>query len=225
MKLNTTKKRILSLLLASLMLMSVFGTLTAEAASKVEFESKSGIQYLKSNGKASTSYLFILGADLASQVQNVRSSNPNVATASVKDVSGVCLYIKAVKAGTTTISCTVKGKTLIYKLTVCKYVNPFKKLMLGSKNCASLFNKKKESKEIKNPGGQRKLTVKPKNGWTLTKIVGTYWDPDAKGGSGGSNDKKIKNGKNLDLSMEWMWIEFTLKNNKGVKENFTLYFK
>ncbi len=209
-----TKKRIVSLLLASLMLMSVFGTLTANAASKVEFESKSGIQYLKSNGKASTSYLFIYGADLATQVQNVRSSNPKVATATVKDISGVCLYIKAIKTGTTTISCTVKGKALKYKLTVCKYVNPFKQLMIGDQDYASKFNKQRDELIVKSSGAPVTLTVTPKAGWKLKKIMGDV--------VGKKKDVKIKNGETIDPN-KYIEIKFTFQKKK-VTEELALMF-
>lgn len=220
-----TKKRIISLLLASLMLMSVFGTLTASAASKVQLGAKSGTYYLRKGQKEVAFDIYIDGVLSVSDVKNVKVSNPKIATVSVVDNSGIILFVKAKKLGTATISCTAKGKVLKYKLTVCRYVNPFKKLMLGSKNYASLFDKKEESKDIKNPGGLSKLTVKPKKGWKLTNIVGTYWDPDTKGESGNTFDKKIKNGEDLDLSIEWMWIKFTFKNKKGVKEEVTLYFK
>lgn len=224
-----TKKRIISLLLASLMLMSVFGTLTANAANKgPKLASTSGTYYLKKSAKQKDIWVEVSPYSLvwdASQIKNLKSSNPRVATVSAKFYSEVYLIIKPIKTGTTTISCTVNGKNLKYKLTVCKYANPFKKLMLGDQNYASSFNQKETSKKIKNPGDQRTLNITLKKGWKLTKIVGTYWDPDADDGFGDYFDKNIKNGENLDLSKKWRWFKFTFKNKKGVKEDFTLYFK
>ncbi len=231
MKLKAARKRIISLLLASLMLMSVFGTLTAEAANKgPKLASTSGTYYLKKSAKQKDVWVEVESSYpdsivySPSQIENLKSSNPKVATVSAKFYSEVYLIIKPIKTGTTTISCTVNGKNLKYKLTVCKYVNPFKKLMLGDRNYASSFNQKETSKKIKNPGGQRTLNVTPKKSWKLTKIVGTYWDPDADDGFGDYFDKNIKNGENLDLSKKWWWFKFTFKNKKGTKEEFTLYF-
>ena len=153
MKLKAARKRIISLLLVSLMLMSVFGTLTAEAANKgPKLASTSGTYYLKKSAKQKDVWVevspYSLVYDVA-QIKNLKSSNPRVATVSAKFYSEVYLIIKPIKTGTTTISCTVNGKNLKYKLTVCKYVNPFKKLMLGDRNYASSFNQKETSKKSK----------------------------------------------------------------------------
>lgn len=79
---------------------------------------------------------------------NLKSSNPDVATAALKKgVKGTAsqgytsIYVKAKSVGTTTISYKIGPTTFKQKITVKPYTNPLSKIKVYGKNITSNFKK------------------------------------------------------------------------------------
>lgn len=104
---------------------------------------------------------------VTSKISNPKSSNKNVATASIKKEKDVwVLTVRLKKTGTTTISYTGPGYTHKIKFTVKKYTTPVQSLKIGK---ATLTSKYKNSYQITGSALSGKISVKTKNGWKLNK--------------------------------------------------------
>ena len=113
------------------------------------------------------------GVKKTSAITKLKSSNPKVATVSKFEYEGTAyVAVEPKSPGNTTVTFRVKynGKTVKGKVavTVLKYVNPFKALKIGTRSCASLFNKTDRVYTAKTLKG--KITYKLKKGWELHSI-------------------------------------------------------
>ncbi len=127
---------------------------------------ETAIVYFAPNGNtASKQYKLYF----TSKISNPKSSNKNVATASVKkEKDAWVLTVSLKKAGTTAISYTYTGSgyTNKIKLTVKKYTSPVESLKIGK---TTLTSKYKNSYQITGSALNGKISVKTKNGWKLNK--------------------------------------------------------
>lgn len=139
----------------------------------------------------------------ASGISKVRSSNKKVAVvATRKGGTGVDVYLKLKKPGTTNLSYKLKknGKTVTYKTKLNIYKNPFKTLKVGKANYKSQFNNGDYSTLME---GQGKVKIKVKKGWKVKSI---------KVQSGGKW-RKLKKGEKVDIENKHS-LKITLKNTK-----------
>lgn len=144
----------------------------------------------------------------ASGISKVKSSNKKVASVATRNgASGIDVYLKIQKPGTTTLSYKVKknGKTDSYKIKLNIYKNPFKTLKIGSTNYKSQFNNGDYSTLM---SGKGKVNIKVKKGWKIKSI---------KVQEAGSKWRKLKKGEKVDIENKHS-LEIILKNTK---DNFT----
>lgn len=151
-----------------------------------------------------------------------KSSNPKVATIeqhTYSDYGYANAYFFVKGTGTTTIKTTIKykGKTWTYstKLTVKKWVNPFKSIKIGSKTYTDKF----KTTDLTYTGNVKgKLVITPADGWTISSIK--YTDP------GNGNLEKIVNNNsiiNMKTDTTAAYLKVTMRNKKtGLKEVITL---
>ena len=140
----------------------------------------------------------------ASGISKVKSSNKKVASvATRKEGSGVEVYLKVKKPGTTNLSYKVKknGKTVSYKVRYNFYKNPFKTLKVGKANYKSQFNNGDYSTLMM---GKGKVSIKLKKGWKVKSI---------KVQGGGRGWRKLKKGEQVDIEHKHS-LRITLKNTK-----------
>ena len=93
-----------------------------------------------------------------------------------------------------TVVLTAKGKSgkqYVTNLTIGKYVNPVKKLKIGSKNLASQFKKSSYGYAKIKKTQKQKISIKTKKGWKVSSI--TYEDSRLK------KPKKVKNNKSITI--------------------------
>ena len=129
----------------------------------------------------------------------LKNSNKKVASVKARgDEYSGALTIKTKKPGKAKISYKFKGKKHTFKLVVYKYVNPFKKFEIGTKNYASKFDKKGTAKTKVELKG--KLNVRLKGKFELKGI-------EVNGG-------KVKNGTELTSDDEVMSVDVKAKNKK-----------
>lgn len=115
-----------------------------------------------------TTTISIVGCEKASQIKNLKSSNPSVAKVKAADRCIRVTYGK--KAGKVKVSCTVKGQKLSTYFTVKKYVNPLSTFKMGKSNLTSKFSKDdayRQKKAYKN----QTLSLKAKSGWTIRTVI------------------------------------------------------
>lgn len=207
---KSTKRRVVSLVLAIAMLVSIFGVLPVEAAETVpQFPYKNSTCYLMNPSLPHA--LLLRGVSKTSQVKNLKSSKKGVAAVSVQqyeDVIAIVLDVR--KTGKTKISFTVKygaglkkSKKFSCTVSVKAYANPCKMFKLGAKNYASGFRKSIIS-EGKNPNKAQKLTIKANSGWKVTDVYGV----NKKG-----KEKTLKNGKNVNTK-SYVALLADFKNSK-----------
>lgn len=80
------------------------------------------------------------------------------------------LYLYLAKPGKCTVSYKYCGKRYKASLTIKKWKNPFKKLKIGSKNCAKGFNKEYVSYVKWKSAKGKALNIKPAKGWRIKDI-------------------------------------------------------
>ncbi len=146
----------------------------------------------------------------ASGISKVKSSNKKVAAvATRKGGTGVEVYLKLKKPGTTNLSYNLKkkGKTVTYKIKLNIYKNPFKTLKVGNTNYKSQFSNGDYSTLMK---GRGKVKIKLRKGWKVKSIKvqeGGKW-------------RKLKKGEKVDIENKHS-LRITLKNTK---DRFTTEF-
>lgn len=121
-----------------------------------------------STRKQWTTTISIVGCEKASQIKNLKSSNPSVVK--VKAYNGYIQVTYGKKAGKVKVSCTVKGQKLSTYFTVKKYVNPLSTFKMGKSNLTSKFSKDdayRQKKAYKN----QTLSLKAKSGWTIRTVI------------------------------------------------------
>lgn len=93
----------------------------------------------------------------------------NYAPALTQDKLYTSAYLKAPKAGTTTITYKIGKQKYIQKVTIKKYANPFKSLKINNLNLASKFKSKSNYTLSYNKyrGKTLKLQYSAKKGWAL----------------------------------------------------------
>lgn len=170
------KRQILAMLLAALTVAGLFGSMTAEAAVPKLYTTEMTCYVMN----PLMSYVEdIEGVKSTSQITNLKSSNPSVATVSKEKMSGsenASIVVLAKKAGKTVVSFTVKygtglkkSKKLKLNVTVKKYTNPCKSFKIGTKEYASYF-KSTTFGFAKGSGKTLKVSVKARSGWKLDHL-------------------------------------------------------
>ena len=143
-------------------------------------------------------------------ISAAKSSNKKVATvkANKSTYNGSTYYwltVQIKKAGTTKITYKFGGKKYSVKYKVKNYVNPLKKLKIGSKNYASKFNPKALSSgsdlAVASVGSmpKGKVSIKLKSGWKFVK--GWYWKNNTM--------KYFKNGGKIPSGCQaiYLWVK------------------
>ena len=148
-------------------------------------------------------------------VSNIKSSNAKVVKAKRLGTYNL-VYVYPLKAGTSKVTYTYKGKKYAATVVVKNWANPVKKLTVGGKNYASKFT----SKAVKKRGDYAfmidiakfngKIKVKPSRGWKLQSIKYGKFEPFA----ADWNFKTIKNGSKITKAKKCDRIIVTLKNTK-----------
>ena len=149
---------------------------------------------------------------------DVKSSNPKVAKVSAKYEG--CVDVKyGQKTGSTIISCKVGGQLLQHKFTV-KYTCPVKKFKVGKVSALKTF-KKKNTFTTKKTLGKKKMKVKAKKGWVITKVVTEVM--------GKFKEKTIKNKTKLSMKVKIKYpadrVAVTFKNKKSGEEQVLTFRK
>ena len=85
------------------------------------------------------------------------------------------INLQALKAGTCKVSYTIGKKSYSTTVTVKKYVNPVKSLVVpgvkSGKNLASAFNKNSYNEiDLKSNGKKGNIVLKPKSGWRVISL-------------------------------------------------------
>lgn len=155
----------------------------------------------------------------------VKSSKPSVVSGEFQDG---CVFLNIKKNGTSKLTIQNKSTKKTYTCTfkVVKYKNPFKKFKIGGKSVAKQFGHSYEG-ALSKPfakGTKAKITIKPKKGWKVKKIVyrAAYYGE----GSKPSVKKRVKNKSRIALRDPSCWSqELTVvmvhkKNN--MKREYTL---
>lgn len=149
---------------------------------------------------------------------NVKSSNPKVAKASAS-YEGYVDIKYGQKTGSTIISCNVDGQILQHKFTV-KYTCPVKKFKVGKVNALKTF-KKKNTYVTKKTLKKKKMKVKTKKGWVITKVVTEF--------KGRTKEKTIKNKTSLSMKVKITYpadrVAVTFKNKKSGEEQVLTFRK
>ena len=152
-------------------------------------------------------------------ITDVKSSNKKVAKAVVSDYGGNIEIKYGQKTGSTTISCKVNGQFLQHKFTV-KYTCPVKKFKVGKVSALKTF-KKKNTFVTKKTLGKKKMKVKAKKGWVITKAVTEVM--------GKLKEKTIKNKTKLSMKVKIKYpgdrVAVTFKNKKSGEEQVLTFTK
>lgn len=155
----------------------------------------------------------VAGLPKSGKIQKLTSSNKKVLTVSKeynKDIKEHLILLTAKKAGTSTVSFTVKyGKTtqkFKCRVTVKKYSNALSSYKLGGKSITSKFAKKPEYnlKFSSYKNKKLKISVKPKKGWALAGIE--YFN--------GKTYKDLKNNASVKITRRYSMIDIALYNIK-----------
>lgn len=205
-------KKLVALMMAVLMVLSLVmvaptGASKVQAASDIYFNPYSGTKFTYKPGDNYSQYysvLSIVGCNKKSEITSVKSSNKDF---KVEKKDGyLCVYFGD-KAGKTTISCKVKGKTIKTSYQVVKYSNPVKTFKIGTKCYKSKFN---STDEFKNGAkfSNKKVSIKAASGWKITSVY-VY------NGSSSKTYRSINSSswsKKLSLNKSGAYISVTLVN-------------
>ncbi len=140
----------------------------------------------------------------------VESDNKKVAEG-VYNKENKWVYVTAKKVGSANFTVTVKSseKTVIYtqKMTWVKYTNPLKSLKIGNTTYKKSFFNENTQAGMKKVKGKQKVSVKLKDGYTLTGL----------GFSRGGQWNEIKNGDKINFTKKGtdntvLFVYYTDKN-------------
>lgn len=148
----------------------------------------------------------------------------NYAPALTQDKLYASAYLKAKKAGTTTITYKIGKQKYSEKVTIRKYSSPFKTLKLNNLNLVSKFKTKSNYTLSYNKyqGKTLKLQFNAKNGWTLN--IHYLEDATAKGTSYRKN--WIKNNETFTVTQKNSAIVVYAYNSKTAQdEQCIIFFK
>lgn len=153
------------------------------------------------------------------KITNVKSSNKKVAKVEAENDYQYLWITYGHKCGSTTISCKVNGVTLSHKFTV-KYTCPVTKFKVNGKSALKVFKKKNifvTKKTLKN----KKVSIKTKKGWVITKV------DIIKKGNWKTKNVKNKRSYSVKIStiMPYDGVMFTIKNTKTGTEQTLKYRK
>lgn len=164
-----------------------------------------------------TESIYIPAVVKGAKVRKLKSSNKKVATVKA-DVGGLEITY-GLRTGSTTISGTIDGKKFSHKFTV-KYTCPVSTFKVNGKSALSTL-KKKNVFVTKNTLKNKKVTIKAKKGWVITKVTNTK--------NFKSSTKKIKNKTSYSTKISTKYpydgIRVTLKNKKTKVEQTITYRK
>lgn len=157
------------------------------------------------------------------KVVKVKSSNKKVVSVkSEKSPEGYdyTINMKAKKAGTSTITLTVKRKsgkryTFKTKVRVYNYANPLKKCTFGETDYTKRFDKNYSTNVPLKTAKTEKINAVAKKGY---KIIGIYY-----GTYGDGTQKKIKNGSTITLDdMHYVRIDYKNTAKKYTQELYIM---
>lgn len=151
------------------------------------------------------------------KIGKLKSSNKKVATVQA-DIAGILIKY-GLRTGSTIISGTIDGVEFSHKFTV-KYTCPVSAFKVNGKSALSTF-KKKNVFVTRNTLKNKKVTIKAKKGWVITKVTNTKnWK---------GKTKKIKNKTSYSTKISTRYpydgISVTLKNKKTGMEQTVTYRK
>lgn len=239
-------KRVISILLAALMLQSVMPV--QAASTKLDVPSKLTLTLYKSSkdtwGVSSTSLNKQYLVYSPNKVSSLKSSNSKVVKVSKVNTSGgsgASIYLTAQKAGTATVSFKTGGRTYKVKVTVVNYKNPVSSIVVGdTKIAGSKFNNAAtySLKYSKFADKKVKVTVNLKKGWSIeeseyakvssdgdvTITTGTYLEYLR---STWAKSDLFKNGKKVTIKGGAGFCIFAtaVNNSTGQEEKITIKFK
>ena len=234
-----TSKTLLSFLLSSGMILSMFAVTSATGWAADEHVPASAT--LVAYPKPATESL----ASLSSKVSGLKSSNKAVVTAklskSTYGTSQTYYTILAVpkKAGTATVSFKCQGKTYKIKVTVKKYVNPVKSVKIGATTVSgSRFKSSSETSLSYAKFAEKKVktTVTLAKGWKLGELYIYSGNNPANGSMkpaieymqrGWMRSESVANGGKIPVAGgKGFRIMFTAVNSKiGIREYMTIMLK
>lgn len=167
---KNTVKKLVSMLLALCVAMTAAVTMPGtaqkvEAANAPYFLTHNPVAASPDNTK-DTAVLSIMYCDKKSEIKKLKSSNTKVATVEAKDGYVRATYGK--HAGTTVISCTVRGKKISTKFVVKKYQNPLTSFKVGKNQYKGKLNRT-TSYDAHNVKARKKQTItwKARKGWKI----------------------------------------------------------
>lgn len=235
---NKISKKLITFLLGFAVVISIFsvGSVSVWAKGQADIpKTKELVAYPE------RSYVF-LGSS-TNRPSKIRSSNESVVRIKRQKGKGYpyegkwLLYLQARKAGTSTVTTVVDGKTYKTKVTVKKYENPIKSVRIGNTSISgSKFNRSSRISipysKFANKKVKTKITLK--KGWKLEEINCenhrfktepgfSYYEPvgeDGSEGRGFGNGEKIRinQGKGSEIGI----LAINEKTNKQIYTWITL---
>lgn len=175
---NKTIKRILSVVLAAVMVLGVVAVMPgkkAEAASKKDVYFCDGATKVLSykigdnNEYENRGLLTIIGCQSGKDIKNLKSSNKAIKV-SAQEKGYITIDSYPDKACTSKVTCTVKGVKLSITVKIVKYACPFKSIKVGSVNALSTFKKGVDARSAKYIMKNKKLDIKMNKNWVITNI-------------------------------------------------------
>lgn len=176
---NKTIKRILSVVLAAVMVLGVVAVMPgkkAEAASKKDVYFYDGATKVLSyktgddNELENRSLLTIIGCYSGKDIKKLKSSNKEIKV-SVASNGYINIDSYPDKACTSKVTCTVKGVKLSITVKIVKYACPFKSIKVGSVNALSTFKKGVDAWDAKYIMKNKKLDIKMNKNWVIEDIT------------------------------------------------------
>lgn len=200
---------------------------TVQAAPEVP---KSKIFYLYPKGDPMNSSIFFLsisGVLDYKDVKNIKSSNPKVIPNDMEMGSDGLLRFHVKKAGKSTISFKIKGKTYRTKITLKKYVNPVKYISItgvknkGKTNLADLSDKKiRIDLKTSKPRVVPTAKISAKKGWKIKStsnylgLVRSYKKP--------ISNPTLKVPKGFDHLWEFNITFINVKNKESIGISYAI---
>lgn len=214
-------KKIVSLCLAFLMLLTIFPQQVEAASYELHFTT---IMFTKGAEQFHTYSYKLLDDDNKAKITKAVLKDKSLATVSVSsDKKWITFDPK--KAGSTTVKVTVKNgsktKTHSIKLTIYKHENPLTTFKIGKTQYKSKFNSKKiyYAKRPKKTSTV-KLNVKAKKGYEITSVTYNYLK------NGQSQSMSLENGQSFKLYKESSMMSISYQNTKtGCYSNVVIFYQ